>query len=78
MTRCCAGTLSVALLQTHVKQDEKFAAEHMPETLAWVAQQLLAAGYRVRGTVRSTADTAKTAHLAAMPIPCVPRAIVPS
>ncbi len=37
-----AGDLSVALLQTHVKQDEKFAAEHMPETLGWVSQQLLA------------------------------------
>jgi apolipoprotein N-acyltransferase len=36
------GALSVALLQTDVKQDEKFAAAHMPETLAWVAQQLLA------------------------------------
>ncbi len=38
-----AGTLSVALLQVNVKQDEKFAAERMPETLAWVARQLLAA-----------------------------------
>jgi len=37
-----AGELSVALLQTNVKQDEKFAAEHLPETLGWVAQQLLA------------------------------------
>jgi apolipoprotein N-acyltransferase len=37
-----AGELSVALLQTNLKQDEKFAAEHMPETLAWVARQLLA------------------------------------
>jgi apolipoprotein N-acyltransferase len=37
-----AGELSVALLQTNVKQDEKFAAQHMPETLAWVARQLLA------------------------------------
>ena len=36
------GEISVALLQTNVKQDEKFAAERMPETLAWVAQQLLA------------------------------------
>jgi len=35
-----AGDLSVALLQSHVAQDEKFAAEHMPETLAWVAQTL--------------------------------------
>lgn len=37
-----AGSLSVALLQTNVKQDEKFAAESMPETLSWVAKQLLA------------------------------------
>lgn len=35
------GTLQVALLQTNVAQDEKFAAEHMPEALAWVARQLL-------------------------------------
>jgi apolipoprotein N-acyltransferase len=33
----------VALLQTNVKQDEKFAAERLPETLAWVARELLAA-----------------------------------
>ena len=38
-----AGELTVALLQTNVKQDEKFAAEHMPETLAWVGRELLAA-----------------------------------
>lgn len=37
-----AGELKVALLQTNVQQDEKFAAEHMPQTLGWVAQQLLA------------------------------------
>ncbi len=35
-----AGELSVALLQSNVAQDEKFAAEHMPETLAWVAREL--------------------------------------
>jgi apolipoprotein N-acyltransferase len=38
-----AGELSVALLQTNVKQDEKFAAELMPQTLAWVSQELLSA-----------------------------------
>jgi apolipoprotein N-acyltransferase len=38
-----AGTLQVALLQTNVAQDEKFAAEHMPEALAWVARELLEA-----------------------------------
>lgn len=38
-----AGDFSVALLQTDVKQDEKFAAEHLPETLAWVAREMLAA-----------------------------------
>ncbi len=37
------GEMSVALLQTHVSQDEKFAAEHMPQTLAWVGRELLAA-----------------------------------
>jgi apolipoprotein N-acyltransferase len=36
-----AGTLQVALLQSNVAQDEKFAAEHMPEALAWVARELL-------------------------------------
>ena len=35
--------LSVALLQTNVAQDEKFAAERMPATLAWVAQALTTA-----------------------------------
>ena len=38
-----AGDMRVALLQTNVAQDEKFAAERMPETLAWVARELLAA-----------------------------------
>ena len=38
-----AGSLSVALLQTNVAQDEKFAAEHLPASLAWVSQALLAA-----------------------------------
>ena len=38
-----AGDMSVALLQTNVKQDEKFAADRMPEMLAWVARELLAA-----------------------------------
>ncbi len=38
-----SGTLRVALLQTNVAQDEKFAAEHLPATLDWVAQALLAA-----------------------------------
>jgi apolipoprotein N-acyltransferase len=37
------GEFSVALLQPNVRQDEKFAAERMPEALAWVARQLLAA-----------------------------------
>ena len=38
-----SGELSVALLQTNVKQDEKFAAERLPEMLAWVAREMLAA-----------------------------------
>jgi apolipoprotein N-acyltransferase len=38
-----AGEVSVALLQTNVKQEEKFAAEHLPETLAWVGRELTAA-----------------------------------
>ena len=37
------GVLRVALLQTNVSQDEKFAADQMPETLAWVSRELLTA-----------------------------------
>ncbi len=37
------GDLSVALLQTNVAQDEKFAAERMPETLAWLGREMVAA-----------------------------------
>jgi len=37
------GRLSVTLLQNNVAQDEKFAAERMPEALAWTGEQLLAA-----------------------------------
>lgn len=37
------GELGVALLQTNVPQDEKFAAERLPQTLAWVARELMAA-----------------------------------
>jgi len=36
-----AGVLSVTLLQTNVAQDQKFAAEQLPATLAWVASALL-------------------------------------
>ena len=35
-----AGRISVTLLQTNVAQDEKFAAEHMAASLAWVGQAL--------------------------------------
>jgi len=35
-----AGELSVTLLQTNVKQDEKFSAERMPEMLAWIDTRL--------------------------------------
>jgi apolipoprotein N-acyltransferase len=38
-----SGSLRVQLLQTNVAQDEKFAAEHLPATLAWVAAALRAA-----------------------------------
>jgi apolipoprotein N-acyltransferase len=37
------ATLQVRLLQTNVAQDEKFAAEHLPATLAWLAASLKAA-----------------------------------
>lgn len=35
-------TLSVQLLQPNVAQDEKFAADRLPATLAWVGERLLA------------------------------------
>ena len=35
-----AGSLRLALLQPQVPQDEKFAADRMPETLAWVASAM--------------------------------------
>lgn len=38
-----AGTLRVALLQTNVAQDEKFATEHLPATLAWLGRALVEA-----------------------------------
>jgi apolipoprotein N-acyltransferase len=37
------GTVAVALLQTNVAQDEKFATEHLPANLAWVHGELLRA-----------------------------------
>jgi apolipoprotein N-acyltransferase len=37
-----AGELSVELLQTNVQQDQKFAVEHMPQAMAWVAERLAA------------------------------------
>ena len=49
-----AGTISVTLLQTNVAQDEKFAAERMPEALEWVAQQLASA----RGALVVAPETA--------------------
>ena len=49
-----AGTISVSLLQTNVAQDEKFAAERMPESLSWVAHALLDA----RGTLVVAPETA--------------------
>ena len=38
-----AGELQVTLLQPNVAQDEKFASQHLPATLQWVADALLAA-----------------------------------
>jgi apolipoprotein N-acyltransferase len=37
------GSLQVSLLQTGVQQDHKFSPEHLPELLAWLSRQLLAA-----------------------------------
>ncbi len=37
-----SGTLQVALLQSNVPQDEKFAAERVPQALAWLADELQA------------------------------------
>ncbi len=36
-----AGELSVSLLQANVPQDEKFAAEHLPQILGWVGRALV-------------------------------------
>jgi apolipoprotein N-acyltransferase len=38
-----AGEIGVALLQPNVRQDEKFSATALPETLAWVAREMAAA-----------------------------------
>ena len=38
-----SGTFSVTLLQGNVAQDEKFAADQMPKSLAWTSEQLLKA-----------------------------------
>ena len=35
-----AGRLDVTLVQTNVPQDRKFAADHLPEAMAWLAQAL--------------------------------------
>jgi apolipoprotein N-acyltransferase len=35
-----SGELSVSLLQGNVPQDQKFSMDHVPQTLAWVAQAL--------------------------------------
>jgi apolipoprotein N-acyltransferase len=35
-----AGALGVSLVQTNVAQDEKFAVEHLPRSLAWLGQAL--------------------------------------
>ena len=37
------GTLSLALLQGNVPQDEKFSIAHLPESLEWTRRELLAA-----------------------------------
>jgi apolipoprotein N-acyltransferase len=37
------GTLQVSLLQSNVPQDQKFAAEHVPQALVWLAEELHAA-----------------------------------
>jgi apolipoprotein N-acyltransferase len=38
-----AGEIGVALLQGNVRQDEKFSAARLPDTLAWVARELFSA-----------------------------------
>lgn len=53
-----AGELTVRLLQTDVAQDEKFAAEHLPETLSWVAQQLLDRGNPAPAALSVAPETA--------------------
>jgi apolipoprotein N-acyltransferase len=49
-----AGELRVTLLQGNVAQDQKFAAEHMPQALAWVAAAL----HQARGDLVVAPETA--------------------
>jgi apolipoprotein N-acyltransferase len=49
-----AGHLSVTLIQTNVAQDEKFAAERMPDALAWLSTTL----HESRGTLVLAPETA--------------------
>lgn len=49
-----AGRASVTLLQTNVAQDEKFAAEHMPAAMQWLAQNL----QQARGDIVIAPETA--------------------
>lgn len=48
------GSVAVSLLQPNVQQDEKFAEERLPQTLAWVATALRGA----RGNLVLTPETA--------------------
>ena len=52
------GSLRVALLQTNVAQDEKFAAEHLPESLAWVASTMTAERTAVQSDLVLAPETA--------------------
>jgi len=49
-----AGRLEVSLLQTHVAQEQKFAAEHLPATLGWLLQAMTGA----RGALVVAPETA--------------------
>jgi apolipoprotein N-acyltransferase len=49
-----AGRLDVTLVQTNVAQDRKFAADHLPEAMAWLAQAL----HDARGALVVAPETA--------------------
>ena len=55
------ATLTVSLLQSNVAQDEKFVAEQLPATLAWLARRRCAGARRTGGGARNGGPAAAVA-----------------